>query len=305
MVLLLTLAPIASAQGLDACCAAVGAGACPSSLTVVGPATQQTTSPNGTTLRGLYVVTCDVGPVWMSEAIQTTVAPYPSGTVLTPMLTNAAACFDASCRLPEGSCLQSEGSRIFVSDCQMSGPMSDQAWSRPARPDKAAVVVNGRVLGSALSGEVTPVPAPQVMNRPVAGAIDATVPEMPPDPCIPSAGLRDVSNAQVDAGNEAVIAGDWGTAADRYRAAITINKCNAFAWTALGEALLASNNPVAARQALEAATRLMPANFHAWTVLGQASEKAGDRTAAVSAYQHALEQRPGHRPAADGLQRVQ
>ena len=172
MVLLLTaFGPLAHAQGLDACCAAVGAGACPSSLTVVGPATQQTTSPQGTTLRGLYVVTCDVGPVWMAEALQTTVTTYPSGTVLTPMLTNAAACFDVSCRLPEGSCLQAEGSRIYVSDCQTSGPMSDQAWSRPARPDKAAVVVNGRVLGSALSGEVAPVPTPQMASRPAVGAV--------------------------------------------------------------------------------------------------------------------------------------
>jgi Flp pilus assembly protein TadD len=134
--------------------------------------------------------------------------------------------------------------------------------------------------------------------------VSAVVPPPPPDPCVPNPALRDPSNAQVDAGNTAEVAGDLGQALDRYRAAISINQCNAFAWTALGDGLLKVGNAESARAALVTATRLMPTHFHAWTSLGEADEKLGDFDGARRAYRQALAARPGHPPAVAGLSRV-
>ncbi|MEQ1502580.1 MAG: tetratricopeptide repeat protein, partial [Myxococcota bacterium] len=130
------------------------------------------------------------------------------------------------------------------------------------------------------------------------------VPPAPPIPCAVPGGLRDPSNAQVDAGNDEMVAGRLAVALDRYRAAITLNQCNATAWTALGDGLLQTGNAAAARAALEAATRLSPTHFHAWTSLGAALERTGDRSGAAAAYQRALQGQPGYPPATAGLARV-
>ena len=298
----------AAGPALAACCQAVGGGACPDTLKVTGSASSQVVSPQGTLVTGLWTLQCDAGASWMAADSQTTANPFPPSTVLTPLMPAAGACFDASCRLPEGTCVRFDGKRLFLASCAGGAPATDLQLQNPPRVPRGAVVVGGRVLGSspvpggAGVAAARPVPSPANAST---GPVDASLPPQPPEPCKFSAALREPSNEQVDAGNDAIVGGDFATALDRYRAAITINKCNAFAWAALGDALLQSGNPTPARGALEVATRLMPTNHHAWATLGQAAERAGDRAGAATAFRKALEARPGYAPAAEGLARVQ
>jgi tetratricopeptide (TPR) repeat protein len=109
---------------------------------------------------------------------------------------------------------------------------------------------------------------------------------------------------QVDEGNDAAIQGDFDTALNKYRAAITINVCNAFAWADMGEVFLSISDPTRARTALTAASRLMPTHYQAWTNLGRAEEQLGRRAEAASAFSRALQANPGYAPADEGLQRT-
>lgn len=149
-------------------------------------------------------------------------------------------------------------------------------------------------------------PAPIVLRGPVRPLTqaDLAVPPLPPTPCVPNAALRQPSVLQVDAGDEATLAGDPASALGHYRAAITIDACNPFAWAALGHALLGANSPAGAVPALETATRLMPAHFRAWTDLGLARETLQLIPQAVEAYHEALSLQDAYAPARDGLQRT-
>ncbi len=298
----LALAASAADTPLATCCEAMGATTCPSTLTAVGPVSSQTPGAEGTVVSGLWTLRCDAGATWDGAATTTVSKAYPSGTVLTPMLPAAAACFEVTCSLPTGACLHGDGKRTWVAGCD-GKDLSDAQWRAPTRPGRAAVVVGGRVLGATLQpgapAAAAPVPAPAPTT-----AVDAKLPPLPPERCNTSPTLREPSNQQVDAGNEAVVAGNLAEAADRYRAAISINPCNAFAWAALGEVLANTAHPAEAGSALAAATRLMPTHFHAWTVLGKVRESQGDVAGAVQAYQQALAAKPGHPPAAEALARL-
>jgi tetratricopeptide (TPR) repeat protein len=194
-------------------------------------------------------------------------------------------------------------SRIGIVACNDNGPPTDGMWRNPPKAPAGPVFVGGRMLGSAVqaSGSST---APTVGAQAPGRNVDRTVPAPPPEPCIPNPALREASNGQVEAGNAAIVSSQLGEALDRYRAALSMNQCNAYAWTALGDALLQTGDSERARAALVVATRLMPAHFHAWTSLGQAEERLGDRTAARRAYQQALAAKPGYAPAAAGLSRI-
>lgn len=301
LVLLATFSAQAQVDpGLSACCAAVGEGVCPDRLEAVGATSAQTPSPTGAQVVGVWTLQCATGASWDPAARRSLRSMVPAGTVVSPVPPEAVGCFDAACRLPEGLCVRWTGERVQVVQCADGAAPSDFQWTAPGRSPRRAAVISGRLVGTG----PTPAPAPVAPARPVAANVDTSVPPLPPEPCIPSSALREPSNQQVDAGNEAIVAGDLGTAIDRYRAAITINKCNAFAWVALGDALLQVGSPRTALPALQAATRLMPTHFHAWTRLGEAAEQNGDRVAAAAAYTRALEVKPDHAPAAQGLQRV-
>jgi tetratricopeptide (TPR) repeat protein len=214
--------------------------------------------------------------------------------VLGALSPEAVACFDAACRLPEETCLRSTGGSVKLARCDGRVVPGDAVFTGTLRPVRGAVVVGTRVLGA------TETPAG---DAPVA-VVDPTLPSPPEMPCRPSS-LRIPSNEQVDAGNEALVAGLLPKALDHYRAALTMDRCNAGAWTALGDGLISAGYPHEARTALDLATQLVPTHAHAWTRLGDASELDGDREAAVVAYQNALVHSPGYAPAAQGLDRIQ
>ncbi len=292
---IIALLPLAFAEApaLDACCQAAGAPDCPETIFAVGGESTQISSPTGTSISGAWALSCGAGPAWDAGFRGTSSQSATTGTVLGALPGEAAACFDAACRLPEGTCLRPAGGTVQLVRCDSRSAPGDQVFTGTLRPARGAVVVGSRVLGT------TEAPAAPVK----AAAVDATLPPAPAIPCQPSS-LRVASNGQVDAGNEALVSGSLAKALDHYRAALTMDRCNAVAWTALGDGLISAGHPHEARAALDLATQLMPTHAHAWTRLGDASELDGDRRAAVSAYQEALAHSPGYAPAAQGLDRL-
>lgn len=133
--------------------------------------------------------------------------------------------------------------------------------------------------------------------------VDYSLPNPPPDPCVVKPHLRQPSIDQVELGDEAVIANNLAVAMGHYRAALTINPCNPFAWAQLGSTMLEADATAPAGTALEYATRLMPKHFRAWTELGKVRERQGEWTKAIEAYQEALTHRPGYVAAEAGLRR--
>jgi predicted Zn-dependent protease len=116
--------------------------------------------------------------------------------------------------------------------------------------------------------------------------------------------LRIPSMDQVNFGDEASVRGEKSVAASHYKAAITVDHCNAYAWAGLGDVLLDTGSTSIALEALEATTSLMPHHFRAWTQLGEAREALGMVPGAIRAYQEALVLRQDYMPAQDGLRRA-
>lgn len=333
----------AGADSLDACCDAVGARSCPTSLLASGPGSKLGQEGGATRVLGLWRLSCEGGATFQSDATYVAATTPADGTVFAALDEGAAACFDAACPLPGSLCVRHEGDRVAVVDCSTGGAPSATAWASRTVDDTRAVVVNRRVIavravmnanrGAVAAAGSRPEAAASVVAPTGVGAPpvttykaglppevrrgtpqapshldtagwDLTLPPAPPEPCRTAGGMRDASASQVDAGNEAAMSGDMNTALAKYRAAITINSCNAFAWADLGETLLLLGEPARARTALEIATRLMPTHYQAWTNLGRSEEALGRTAAASEAYRSALKAQPGFGPAEEGLQRT-
>jgi cytochrome c-type biogenesis protein CcmH/NrfG len=137
-----------------------------------------------------------------------------------------------------------------------------------------------------------------------AEPVDWSLPAAPPDPCVPPRDRVRPSNDQVSLGDEAMIGDHLADAVGHYRAALQVNQCNGYAWTALGQLLKEAGYASRARDALTYATRLSPSQVRAWVGLGEVYELLGDKGEAIGAYQRALMLRPGYLPAEDGLRRA-
>ncbi len=304
-------AAFAGTPGYLACCSAADSSACPVELSVAGPGAAFASEGAATRLTGVWTLTCDAGARFDPAASQLTASQPADGGVISPVAQSAAACFDAACALPAALCVRHDGARARVVACD--GSVATLAlWQSLPVEDTRAAVVDKRVLTVRDVTSSTPRPvaaraavAPEVTAHTVTPTTppDLTVPDAPPDPCRPSA-QRLESQAQVGDGNSAAMKGDYGYALQRYRAAITLNTCNAFAWADLGEAFLALNDAGRAHASLLIATRLMPSHYTAWTNLGKSNEILGDLLAAGEAYGRAIQTRPDFAPAIEGLARV-
>jgi len=296
-----------ASDALTTCCNALGATLCPATLAAVGPGSKQTSRGDEHVVDGVWMVACDARPRFVADGRVTTAGTAAPGTVITPMQPQAAQCFDAACQLPREMCVRYDGTRVLLARCDTGEVAEGPLWTGPLRDPRGAVIIGGRMLESQQpprppAAEVAPVAAP---TRAQPAPLDPKVPAAPPTPCKAVASLRQPSNDQVDLGDEEIVAGNAAGAADRYRAAITINRCNAFAWAALGEALLNHRFPTEAIRPLQHANALMPRNLHASILLGAALEHTGDRAAARAVYLDVLAQQPGYVPATEGLMRVQ
>jgi hypothetical protein len=137
---------------------------------------------------------------------------------------------------------------------------------------------------------------------------DAWILEVPEPPLSPDCGtaevLRTESKRLVDAGNEAMVRGDLQQAIDEYRAALTLDLCNPYAWADLGAIALRIGEPADAALALSQAVEMQPRHYTAYTNLGLAYEALGQQDLARDAYRIAIGLRPHHGPAQQGLVRL-
>ncbi len=316
LIALMTALAIAG-PGYSACCEATSAGNCPTTLDAVGPGSGLRTGGGPVTLTGVWQLSCDTGARFLADATKTLAFQPGPGKVLTPMPPAAVACFAATCALPESLCLVSKDDGTQLVHCSSGTPAGEGAWTSRSRTPGSAAIVDGRVIAvrsverARAGGQTSASPAPPpvaalpaaTLTRPT-GNVDRSLPPAPPSPCVPPTGMREPSNDQVSQGNEALVRGDVAESMSRYRAALTLNACNPYAWAAIGDTMAVLADPTAARTAFQHAVTLMPGHFHAWTGIGTAEETLGNRPAAAAAYRKALEYKPGHPAATAGINRV-
>jgi hypothetical protein len=182
-------------------------------------------------------------------------------------------------------------------------PASHGLFGRGASPQAA-------VITSSEPGTEPP-PAsvhPPTLGDGLAAAEAGLVIEIPQPPLSADCGtaetLRAESRRLVDAGNEAELAGQDQRAIDAYRAALTLDACNPFAWADLGATAVRLQRPAEAALALAQAVELQPRHYTAFTNLGLAYEALGHPELARAAYMSALGLRPHHAPAQRGLERL-
>src|SRR5262245_36692134 len=142
MTIIALLAPaFAEAPALDACCQATLGQDCPETIFAVGVESMQISSPTGTTVSGAWALSCGAGPAWDAGFRGTISEAATAGTVLGALSTEAAACFDAACRLPEGTCLRPMNGDVHLTRCDGRPSTGDQVFAGTLRPARGAVVV--------------------------------------------------------------------------------------------------------------------------------------------------------------------
>lgn len=136
-------------------------------------------------------------------------------------------------------------------------------------------------------------------------ALAATLPADPPAACkAPAEALRGEARKRVDSGDDRRIRKDALGALQEYRAALTMDPCNAYAWNGIGDIANEAARPDLAVRALRNTTRLLPGHYGAWSMLGRNYEALRQNTLAAEAYAKALELRPGLPEALDGWRRT-
>jgi len=303
---------LAGNEAYHACCAATRAGSCPQTLEVIGPGSASILTGGRAQVTGLWRLSCESAVRFDEDRSHEAPSRSNQGTVLTPMTEAATRCFDAACHLPTSLCVDYQRGQARVAHCDAGTAPGESTWSAPTDAT-SAVIVDGHVVkvrpftaANANTGRPRAPIAGSTANAtpPQRGDLDLSVPPTPPTPCVAVQALRGPSNEQLDVGNDRHIQGQLSEALDYYRIAIGINQCNAFAWAALGQALLESDWSPGAQTALKTATRLMPTHFQAWTHLGECEENMRRYREARAAYMRALEVRPDFQPAVDGLARL-
>ncbi len=175
------------------------------------------------------------------------------------------------------------------------------AAATAADPRSAQVTRSGSSSGAASA------PGAMVLQaEPSHAEIVLEVPEPPlSDECDTAEALRTESRRRVEAGDDALLAGELQRAIDEYRAALTLDLCNPYAWADLGSAALQVGQVEAAALALAQAVELQPRHYTAYTNLGLAYERLGRGDFAREAFLVALSLRPHHAAAQVGLRRVE
>lgn len=306
----------AGALQCQQCCKDAGLFTCPTTLRVYGPGSTVNKEVGGVRVSGFWRLDCEQGARF-EEGGTVVVASSPSeGEILlvgSPLST--VECFRDWCSLPQGACIQGRpGGSMALLRCVDGQPLTEDQLLRLGTPPTPPVE------------RATPSPSPQA-NEPIHSVVvepaegsaygphlpaEGPIPlvlgfDLPPAPaarCVTVPVLVAESTRLVDQGDQARLNDQHRQAADSYRAAVTVDRCNAIAWTALGQLALAADDLGVATTALEYATQLRPTHYGAQTSLGLAYEARGDVTRARLAWQRALEERPGHPAAEDGLRRV-
>lgn len=297
------------------CCKDQGLFTCPTSLRVYGPGSQTSKEVGGVRVNGFWRLDCEEGARF--EAGGTVVvagSPVDGEVLLVGSPLSTVECFRDHCALPQGACLKPRGGAMVLQRCADGQPLSSAQMQIPGAAPVSRIVLPA----PAASPSAVVVPAATPVATPTPGAfgphlppdgplplrIDFPLPNGPGARCVSIPALLAESTRLVDQGDQQRIAEQLSAAAESYRAAVTVDRCNAIAWTALGQLALAADQLDIALGALRYAVALRPEHYGAQTSLGLAWEAWGDRDKARQAYEAALKARPGHPAAEDGLRRL-
>lgn len=310
----------AGAPEQAACCAAAGVEGCGGRLRLMGEETQISRDPGGWLLEGSWVVSCDGQARFVGdEQVYLDHAPQP-GEIVMPEVANAeVSCFASACALPQGLCVSdpdAAGRRGVRLCANGMAPTATDLLKPPIATTVTKVVIGGKLLyadpvapvAPAPAAAPAPAPAVAVGNLSVTDPIAALVAGLPPDPsptCKAASDAARVESRQlVLNADDLRIAGDNAGALARFRAALSVDRCNAYGWLGLGQAALALSRADLAVRALKNATLLLPRHYGAWTELGKAYEALGQRTTASEAFQQALAINPDYTDAQAGAKRI-
>ncbi|MFH1467288.1 MAG: tetratricopeptide repeat protein [Pseudomonadota bacterium] len=327
-----------------ACCRAGGLAGCRTDLKLYGDGATASPEAGGWRIMGLWTLSCD-GRARFEAGATAVVAQLPvAGELLlatTPPM--AFHCFTQACSFPESACFQREAvGRVRMVDCRDGAPMSAVQLARPgpAPPGSEAVIVvvgDHPLVAEPLPGEAhrsspvthldaccggpPPPPSAAVVTQTEAGSTLPADPSTTPRdhhpyvidvPAPPIGAACEVADALATearrrdaAGNDAVLAGQLQRAIDEYRAALTLDPCNPWAWADLGAVALQVGMASEAAVSLAQAIELQPRHYAAYTNLGLAYEALGQDALAADAFRAALALRPHHGPAEEGLRRIE
>ena len=322
MILIASLA-LADDATLADCCRAGGANACPTSLAVRTEKSSVEAIGLGYEVAGAWTLACSGKGKWDAAFTADVDADPPFGQVLTTVAPLAMHCFVQSCALPESTCLGSpdaEG-RLSVVDCESNMPADHAALARPARgvpTGGKVVVIDGKplvaspVTASPPAAPTAAVPAappvavaPPTPPAPVNTPLPVELPPDPPEPC-PAApeAARSESRKRVSTGDDLRVAGRVDDALRDYKAALTMDKCNGYAWMSISMLAEQQGRTDLAIRALKNTTRLLPAHPGAFLMLGKAYESFGQRSLAATAYRRATDLAPSNAEAIEGYMRT-
>jgi len=184
----------------------------------------------------------------------------------------------------------------------ITAPAPTQSWSPSAT---AAYTPDPAPLPVAPSAYNTPPPSSSAPKLDAVAQLTQGLPRDPPDECeAPIEVLRSEARKQVMTGDDLRLGKDAAGAIQKYRAALSMDSCNGYAWLGLGESAVALERPDIAIRALRNATTLLPQHYGAWTELGQAYEAIQQVDMAITAYRKALALKPGLAVPMAGVQRL-
>ncbi len=332
MLLLLARLALADDATCLACCRAGGIGGCPTTLEV--RTERSATEPLGSRweLMGAWVVACD-GSGRFDPTIVRQLDHEPEygevvGSGKNPL---AVHCFAQACALPRNVCVgpATASGDIGLVGCEDTLAVDQKALAvGPGRAPGAGaivVVIDGRPLvaepesqpaptpGSAPPPDTTPPPSapwPAPPKAPAAPSAPAPPPVLelpadPPDACSPAREpIRSESRKRVGSGDDLRITGNSAEALRDYKAALTLDKCNGYAWMSIAQLAGDQARTDLTIRALRNATRLLPTHPGAWLMLGRAYESFGQRGLAAEAFKRATELAPGSAEAVEGYMRT-
>ncbi|GDX78779.1 hypothetical protein LBMAG42_05900 [Deltaproteobacteria bacterium] len=331
MLLLLAVA-LANDTTCVACCKAGGLAGCPTTLQVRTEKSATEPLGMGWELQGAWVVACDgSGRFDPSVNLQTDHEPEYGEVLNSSANPLAVHCFTQACALPRGVCIgpASGDGNVGLIGCDDTLPVDQRelAGGGGHAPGNTAmvVVIDGRpIVAEPPSTSASPASPPAVASpyydtppavvptpRPPepaplpAGPVALELPADPPDPCTPAPdAVRAESRKRVGSGDDFRIAGRIAEALKDYRAALTMDKCNGYAWMSIAQVTIDQGRTDLAIRALRNTTRLLPTHPGGWLMMGKAYETFGQKGLAAEAFKKATELAPGNAEAIEGYMRT-
>lgn len=333
MILFLTAA-LADDSMCLACCKAGGISTCETTIQV--RTEKSGTEPVGTgwALQGAWIVACD-GSGRFDPSFSALFDHEPDYGEVVNSGANPLAlhCFSEACAMPKGVCVgpANPDGTVQLVGCDDTLPTDQRELAGGGGlapgPGAMVVVIDGRPLvaerqhGAPLgpratvpasaptalppSEAVPPSPAPSSSPLSSAAPVILELPSDPPDPCTPAPdAVRAESRKRVGTGDDFRIAGRTSEALKDYRAALSMDKCNGYAWMSIAQVANDLARTDLAIRALRNTTRLLPAHPGGWMMQGKAYEAFGQRNLAAQAFKKATELAPGNAEAIEGYMRT-